>query len=81
MQLKISNERLNDIYNELIIWNNKLSCTKRELLSITGKLSFICRVVRSGRTFIRRMFDLSKSVKYLHYKIKLNKSFREDIKW
>ena len=81
MQLKISNERLNDIYNELIIWNNKLSCTKRELLSITGKLSFICRVVRSGRTFIRRMFDLSKSAKYLHYKIKLNKSFREDIKW
>ena len=27
------------------------------------------------------MFDLSKSAKYLHYKIKLNKSFREDIKW
>ena len=25
MQLKIYNARLNDIYNELIIWNNKLS--------------------------------------------------------
>ena len=81
MQLQISPERLSCIYDELKLWNNRKSCTKRELLSIIGKLSFICRVVKSGRTFLRRMIDLSKTAKYLHFKVKLNKEFREDIKW
>ena len=81
MQLRISNDRLSDIYNELIQWNNKKCTTKRQLLSIIGKLTFVSKVVRSGRTFVRRMIDLSKRVKHLHHKIKLNTGFREDIKW
>ena len=81
MQLKISAHRLHEIMIELHSWYSGKSCSKRQLLSIIGKLGFICRVVRSGRTFTRRMIELTKSVKHLHHKIKLNKSFREDVLW
>ena len=81
MILKISDDRLQETLDELDKWNTRKSCTKRELLSLIGKLSFICRVVKSGRTFIRRMIDSSKTVKYLHFRIPLNQSFRADLEW
>ena len=81
MILKISDDRLYETMDELYKWNIRKSCSKRELLSLIGKLGFICRVVKSGRTFIRRMIDLSKSVKYLHFRIKLNSCFRADLNW
>ncbi len=79
--LSISEERMNDIKTELIAWQGKKVCTKRQLLSLIGKLAFSAKVIRSGRTFLRRLIDLSKSVKYLHYKIKLNVQARKDMEW
>ena len=81
LELRISNERLEEIYCELCTWKEKRSCSKRKLLSLIGKLQFIAGVVRPGRTFIRRMIDLSKGVKYLHYKVYLNKEFHKDLDW
>ena len=81
MELRISNERLAEIYSELCIWQSRRSCNKRKLLSLIGKLQFVAGVIRPGRTFIRRMIDLSKSVKYLHYKVYLNKEFHKDLDW
>ena len=40
----------------------RCGCKKRELLSLIGKLSFACKVVPSGRVFLRRLIDLSTSV-------------------
>ena len=79
--LSITQSRMDEIITELKSWQNCRVCTKRQLLSIIGKLSFAARVVRSGRTFLRRLIELSKSVKYLHYKIKLNRSARADLNW
>ncbi len=79
--LSITQERMTDILSELQSWLGRRTCTKRELLSIIGKLSFAARVVRSGRTFLRRLIELSKSVKHLHFKIRLNRSARADFKW
>ncbi len=70
-----------DIVSELETWKGRRTCTKRQLLSLVGKLSFSARVIRSGRTFLRRLIDLSKKVKFLHYKIRLNKSAQADIDW
>ena len=81
MQLRISDERLNDIMNELYAWKHRKVCTKRDLLSIIGKLTFVSRVVRAGRTFVRRMIDESKKFKHLHYKITLNSCIQNDIAW
>ncbi len=79
--LCISPERMKEILDELRTWLPLKSCTKRQLLSLIGKLSFISRVVRCGRTFLRRLIDLSTKVKHLHYRIKLNVQARLDIIW
>ena len=81
MTSRITEKRLFNIMNELSKFMNKTSCTKRELLSLIGKLIFVTRVIRAGRTFTRRLIELSKKVRYLHYKIKLNRSARRDIAW
>ncbi len=79
--LSITETRLQEILGLLDTWTGKKRCTKRELLSLIGKLSFVSRVIRSGRTFLRRLIDLSTKVKYLHYRINLNKQAQADIEW
>ncbi len=79
--LSITDSRLHEIQQLLETWTGKKRCTKRELLSLIGKLSFVSRVVRAGRTFLRRLITLSTKVKYLHYKLTLNKQAQADILW
>ena len=81
MELRISEERLSSVMDELEQWRGKKQATKREVLSLIGKLIFISRVVRSGRTFVRHMIHLAKKVRQLHHKIKLNRAFQADINW
>ena len=81
MEIRISEDRLIDIMKELHRFLNRRTCSKRELLSLVGKLIFISRVVRSGRTFVRRIIDLSKRIKHLHHRVRLNKACRDDILW
>lgn len=79
--LRISPERLTDIKAELLQWGQKKVCSKRELLSLMGKLIFCSKVIRDGRKFVGRLIDLSKKVHHLHHKVKLNKEARADIEW
>jgi hypothetical protein len=81
LQLRISGERLSQILIELNSWKNKTSSTKRKLLSIIGKLVFISAVVRCGKTFTRRLIELSKTVQFLHHHVRINKAARLDIQW
>ena len=55
--------------------------TKRDLLSLIGKLSFAAKDVPSGRLFLRRLIELSNMVSKLHHHIHLNVEVREDIIW
>lgn len=80
-QLRITEDRVIEIENELKRWSDKRKCSKRELLSIIGKLIFVSRVFKSGRSFVGRLIDLSKTAKCLHFKVRLNKAAREDLKW
>jgi hypothetical protein len=80
-QLQISTGRLAEIISELKLWQGKVNTTKRKLLSIVGKLVFVSKVVRCGRTFTRRLIDLSKKAKHLHHRLRLNKAARLDIQW
>ena len=62
-------------------WRNKKCCRKRELLSLIGQLQHAYRVVRAGRTFLRRMIDLSMVPKELHHWVRLNRDFQSDLHW
>ena len=62
-------------------WQGRKCCRKRELLSLIGQLQHACRVVRPGRTFLRRMIDLLSSVKGMDHWARLNAGFRSDLLW
>ena len=62
-------------------WKGKRKCTKRELLSLIGSLPFAAKVFKPDRLFLRRLIDLSTSVKKLHHRISLNSEARADISW
>ena len=81
LELRISEDRLKDTLDELQAWRSRKSARKRDILSIIGKLSFISRVVKSGRSFVRRMIETSKKVKHLHHTVRLGCEFRADVEW
>ena len=81
MTLKIPSDKLHELSCLLPTWLHRKKCKKVELLSLIGKLSFVCRVVRPGRTFLRRLIDLSTKVKYNHHHIDINNEARADIAW
>lgn len=81
MQARISEERLHDVLAELESWTHRRSATKRQILSLIGKLTFVSRVVRPGRTFVRRMIALAKRIPHLHQTVRLSSDFQKDVAW
>lgn len=67
--------------SELPRWLSRRKSTKRELQSIIGKLSFACKVVPAGRIFLRRLIDLSTSVRRSHHHISITSEARKDFDW
>jgi hypothetical protein len=66
---------------ELCKWVDRKSGSKRDLLSLLGKLVFVSKVISPGRIFMRRLYDLTMGLKHLHYRVKLSRDAREDIIW
>ena len=62
-------------------WRGMKSCKKRDLLSIIGVLSHACKAIRAGRSFLRRLIDLSMTVKWLDRRVRLNLAARADLEW
>ena len=81
MELSISSRRKQELLADLLTLSRRRTCTKRHLLQLIGKLSFACRVVPSGRIFLRRLIDKSTEVGPLHHHIYLNKDAKADMRW
>ena len=71
MEASITAERKESLLQELHYLYSQHKCTKQQLLSLIGKLSFSCKVVSAGRIFLCRLIDLSTTVKQLHHHIRL----------
>ena len=56
--LSLPDDKLERLQHLLTAWGDKTHCTCRELQSLIGILNHACKVVRPGRSFIRRMLDL-----------------------
>lgn len=80
-QLSIPAEKLSDLQTTLKTFQSKRSTKKRELEKLVGRLNFAAKVIRGGRTFLRRMIDLVNSVKDHNAMVRLNGSFRADVRW
>ena len=81
MEASVTPERKLELLHELHYMTHKNSCTKKELLSLIGKLSFCCKVLPAGRIFLRRMIDLSTTVQNLSHHIPLTIEAQLDIQW
>ena len=79
--LRLPSEKLLRLKGLIRSWQGRKSCKKRELLRLIGHLSHASRVVRAGRTFLRRMIDLSTIPKELNHWVRLNKGFQSDLHW
>ena len=57
----------------------KPSTTLKDLQSLLGLLNFCTKVVVPGRTFLRRLIDLTKGITRPSHHIRLNKEARADL--
>ena len=83
-QLRLPQDKLCRLRSLLEVWRDRKVCERRELESLVGYLHHACKVVRSGRSFLRRMIDLLKGVRHhplRPHPIRLNRSFRSDLTW
>ena len=81
MELRLSEERVCTLEALLNHWILKKQCRKRELLSLIGKLSHACRVVRVGRIFLGRLINLSMQAARLYHWLHLSIEARADLAW
>ena len=82
MEASISVEHKTSLLTAIHLFLIFRKCTKRQLLSLIGKLSFACKVVvPAGRIFLRRLIDLSCSVTRLHHHIRITNEARLDLQW
>lgn len=79
--LSLNEQKLTEVDNELQRWLSKKSATKRELQQLIGKLNWASKVIRGGRTFLRRLIDLMTRVKHASHHTRLNTQARADIQW
>lgn len=81
MVIRLPLEKLTQLRKDLTRWRERRACTKQELLSLIGQLSHACKAVRAGRSFLRRLIDLSMGPKRLDHYVRLNAEVRSDIEW
>ena len=83
-ELRLPADKLTRLQALLHTWGNRKACSRKELESLIGLLNHACKVVRSGRSFLRRMIDLLHSV-HRHpgsqTPIRLNTGSRSDLAW
>ena len=76
MEIRLLDEKLRRIRNEILNWFPKKNATKREILSLVGLLQHASKVVRCGLTFVGQMYQAAVKVKELSFFTHLTKEFR-----
>lgn len=80
MMASIPEEKLLKIKREVKEFLGKSKATVREVQRLVGRLNFACKVVRGGRTFLRRMIDVMGG-KPSHHHIRISEEFKQDLVW
>ena len=80
-ELRLPQYKLDRLREQIAEWLQKRRCTKKEILSIAGQLQHAATVVWPGRVFVRRLFDLSATVRRNNHHLSLNHGARSDLAW
>ena len=78
--ISIPNEKLLAIRQKVEKALAASKLTLKELQSLIGSLSFVCKAVTPGRPFLRRLIDLTCGIKRAWYKIRLSEGAKCDLK-
>ena len=81
MEARLPEDKLTRVYHTVSNWLDKRNATKREILSLVGLLQHAAKVVRPGRIFVRRMYNVAAKVQEMDHYTRLNKDFRSDLYW
>lgn len=81
MIMRLPEDKLQALKVMIAEWLGKKSSTVRDLQSLVGKLQHASKVIRPGRTFLRRMFELLKGCGKKQQFVRLNASFCSDFMW
>ena len=81
MEISLPQAKLISIRNVLKQYVGKSRASKRQLQSLAGKLNHAAKVVRGGRTFLRRILNCIGKLKDGHHKCRLNGAVMKDILW
>ena len=78
--LRLPEKKLRRLVSTIRNLGDRKVCTLRELESLIRQLNHECKVVRPGRTFLRRMIDLLTATRTVtadrpHHRIRLNREF------
>ena len=79
MTCRLPDKKNRKINSKLLVFKRKQKVTLRELQSLIGLLNFATAVVVPGRTFLRRLYDLTIGISRPHFKIRLNAGARADL--
>lgn len=83
LEARLPPDKLAELRTLLSHFSSVKMTTRRSFDSLLGKLSFAARVVVPGRTFMRRLWDVSARHHNSkpHYKIHLTDECRQDLRW
>ncbi len=81
MVLRLPARKLEALQSLVSQWMGRRWCVKSELQSLAGKLQHATTVVRPGRSFLRRVFQLLRGTHSSHHHIRINRAFRSDLAW
>ena len=81
LEVRLPEEKMRQLKVLLGSWRGRKACRKRELLSLIGSLTHACRAVKPGRSYVRRLIDLSTMTKRLDQYVRLNREARADLEW
>ena len=79
--LRLPEEKLSKLKQELFHCILRKSISKRELQSLTGLLQFATKVIQPGRSFLRQLYAMQSIGSHPEHHVRLNAAARADIVW
>ncbi|MCG8049284.1 MAG: reverse transcriptase domain-containing protein, partial [Candidatus Thiodiazotropha endolucinida] len=81
MTLRLPEEKLLCLREELHSFLHMRRATKRQFQSLAGRLSWAAGVVRGGRVFLRRIFNKISTLRHASHRSLICAAVRQDILW
>lgn len=81
MELRIPEEKMERLYQELQFFEGRNRCTKRQLQKFCGIIAHVTKIIKGGRTFSRRLIERLKGLPEGNTRIRLSSEFHKDLYW